>query len=209
MKDLEAQISHIVKQLRSEETRWDAILELKLLNDPQMVVPLIRLLEDRDWVVRWCVAEKLGELKVPTAIPYLTRLLMDRDFHVRKNAVKALVKFGPEVCGYLVTQFSHTHFSVRRHVSLILSHFGARAVPYISKDFALRDWVSANRIVHAIFEFGGPEKEETLLDLISHPDVQKPIIIMLGQLKYIKSVPHLIRLYKNARLRRAILEAMH
>jgi HEAT repeat protein len=208
MKELELQLNHIVKMLRVENTRWDAILELKLLNDPELVVPLVRLLEDRDWVVRWCVAEKLGEMKAPTAIPSLTRLLMDRDFHVRKNAVKALVKFGPEVCAYLVTQFSHPHFSVRRHISLIISHFGAKSVPFLVKDFALRDWVSANRIVHAVFEIPMEDKEEILLDLIANGDVQKPLVIMMGQLKVAKAVPHLIRLYKNPRLRRCILESL-
>ncbi|NBV83790.1 HEAT repeat domain-containing protein [bacterium] len=209
MKELEAKLNQLIKLLRTEETRWDAILELKLLNDPQIVPQLIRCLDDKDWVIRWCVAEKLGEMKNPTAIPALTRLLKDRDFHVRKNAVKALVKFGPEVCSYLATQFSHPHFSVRRHISLIISHFGERAVPYMIKDFALRDWVSANRIIYSIYDIGVPERDEILLDLISNPDVQKPLIIILGQEKMVKSIPHLIRLYKNSQLRRCVIMALN
>ncbi len=209
MKELEAQLNHLVKMLRSEETRWDAILELKLLNDPEIVPLLIRLLEDREWVIRWCVAEKLGELKNPTAIPSLTRLLKDRDFHVRKNAIKALVKFGPEVCSYLATQFAHPHFSVRRHISLIISHFGERAVPYMVKDFTLRDWVSANRIVYAVYDIGAEDRDEVLLDLISNSDVQKPLIIIMGQGKVIKAIPQLIRLYKHSQLKRCVIMALN
>ena len=209
MKELESQLNHLIKMLRSEETRWDAILELKLLDEPDIAPLLIRLLEDREWVIRWCVAEKLGELKNPTAIPSLTRLLKDRDFHVRKNAIKALVKFGPEVCSYLATQFAHPHFSVRRHIGLIISHFGERAVPYMVKDFALRDWVSANRIVYAIYEIGAEDRDEVLLDLISNSDVQKPLVIMMGQGKVIKSIPQLIRLYKNSHLKRCVIVALN
>ncbi|NDC82289.1 HEAT repeat domain-containing protein [bacterium] len=208
MKELDQRLNQIVKLFRAEETRWDAILELKLLNDSNLVAQMVRLLDDKDWVVRWAIAEKLGEMKIATAIPALTRLLKDRDFHVRKNAVKALVKFGPEVTSYLVTQFSHPHFSVRRHISLIISHFGERAVPYMIKDFALRDWVSANRIVYAINDIGG-DRESVFLELLGNPDVQKPLIILLGQLKIIRSAPYLIRLFKNPYLRRCIVDALH
>jgi HEAT repeat protein len=206
MRELEDRLNHLIELLRVEDTRWDAILELKLLNEPRLIPALIRLLEDRDWVVRWCIAEKLGEMNNPTAIPALTRLLKDRDFHVRKNAVKALVKFGPEVCAYLVTQFSHPHFSVRRHISLIISHFRERAIPYLTKDFLLRDWVAANRIIYAIYLIDSPDRDEILLSLIGNQDVQKPLVILMGQSKYVQSVPQLIRLYKNPHLKRCILD---
>ena len=59
---MDERLASIVKDLRAEESRWDAILELKLLQSKKYVDPLIRLLSDKDWVIRWCIAEKLGEM---------------------------------------------------------------------------------------------------------------------------------------------------
>ena len=78
-KEMDKTLEDIVKRLKQEDTRWDAILQLKVLQDHAWVDALVKLLHDDDWVVRWCVAEKLGDLGHTRAIHPLIRLLADNE----------------------------------------------------------------------------------------------------------------------------------
>ncbi len=202
-------IQGLIDRIRDPNTRWDAIIELKLRQNLDDIVGLLKAVDDADWMVRWCVAEKLGELGNPTAIPHLTRLLMDQDPHVRKNAIKALIRFGPEVCGYLVTQLGHPHFAVRRYIGVIIRQFGSKAIPFLVREFGLRDWVSANHIVHLLYFMEDPQKEERFIKLLEFKDVKKSVLLMLGGIKSVRSIPVLCRLYGTPSLRQPLLATFH
>lgn len=196
-----------VTPLRADDTRWDAMLALKLSSQPD-VVALIHAVDDPDWMVRWCVADKLGDMGNPTAIPHLTRLLMDVDPNVRKMAIRSLIKFGPEVCGYLVTQLNHPHYAIRRYIRVIMLHFGGKAIPYLVRDIALRDWISANQIVYVMYAMPDTQQEIHLLPLLACKDVQKTVVLMLGTMQSTAAVAPMIRWYTVPGLRQPILAAL-
>jgi len=195
----------IVEKLRVEDSRWDAILELKLLSDPDLVDPLLELATDSDWVIRWCVAEKLGDLNNTKAIPRLLTLLGDSDYHVIKNAAKALQKFGTQVTPDLVPLYAHPHVKVREAVFGIFKHLGPKAFPQLITAVNESSWVVSNRLVHTLFTVGKQEAEDYLLEALSVKHVQKNTIIMLGMLKSKASIPHTVKLYDNPGLKRVIL----
>lgn len=199
----------IIEKLRVEETRWDAILDLKLLEMPKMVTALVPYLEDPEWVIRWCIAEKLGDIQDPSAIKWLCQLLQDEDYHVRKNAVKALLRFGPEVCARLADHLPHHNIFVRRHVYAIILHFGRHAVPHLeAQATTAKDWFVLHRIIHTLYALGGVKAEAALCHALKHKDHQKEIILLLGNMGCEKSVPAMIKLYKEPKLRRCILAAV-
>ena len=195
----------LIQNLRSEETRWDAIVELRALKDSAVVPELLPHLKDPEWVVRWIIAEKLGDFNDSQAIPELVLLLADEDFHVRKNAYRALVKFGkkavPELAGY----FSHFHPDVRKQVYSILLGFGAAILPEMKPLLEGSDWIVANRVLDTIWRIGGAESEQLLIQSISYPFVQKNAIVMLGVMRSTKAIPSLIKAFQIPRLRRLIL----
>ncbi|NDD66120.1 HEAT repeat domain-containing protein [bacterium] len=194
-------------RMRDDRTRWDAMLALNVSSQPD-VMALIHAVDDPDWMVRWCVADKLGSMGNPTAIPHLTRLLMDVDPNVRKMAIRSLIQFGPEVCGYLVTQLSHPHYAIRRYIRVIVLHFGAKSIPYLVRDITLRDWVSANQIVYLLYAIPDTQQETHLLSLLSCKDVQKTVVLMLGTMQSTAALLPLIRLYTVPGLRQPILAAL-
>ncbi len=199
----------IIEKLRVEETRWDAILDLKVLEMPKMVTALLPYLADPEWVIRWCIAEKLGDLKDATAVKWLCQLLKDDDYHVRKNAVKALLRFGPEISDRLVEYLPHPNIFVRRHVYAIILHFGRYAVPYLEAQVThAKDWFVLHRIIHTLYALGGIQAEVALCHGLKHKDHQKEIILLLGSMRCEKAVPAMIKLYKEAKLRRCILAAI-
>lgn len=204
-----ATLKAIIEKLRLEETRWDAILDLKLFEIPKMVAALTPYLADPEWVIRWCIAEKLGDLKDPAAIKLLCHLLQDDDYHVRKNAVKALLRFGPEISARLAEHLPHPNIFVRRHVYAIILHFGRHAVPYLETQLtSTKDWLVVHRIVHTIYAIGGKKAEDALCHALSLKDHQKEVLLLLGNMKYEKAVPTMLKLYKEPKLRRCILAAV-
>jgi HEAT repeat protein len=199
----------IIEKLRVEETRWDAILDLKLLQMPKMVTALVPYLEDPEWVIRWCIAEKLGDLMDPSAIKWLCKLLQDEDFHVRKNAVKALLRFGPDMVAQLVDYLPHPNIFVRRHVYAIIMHFGRHAIPHLEAQATTsKDWLVLHRILHTLYALGGVKAEAALCHALKHKDHQKEIILLLGNMRCEKAVPAMIKLYKEPKLRRCILASV-
>jgi hypothetical protein len=200
-------LKDIISRIRQEETRWDAILELKLINDPEVVDQLLALLGDRDWVVRWCVAEKLGDMGNPKAIYLLVKRLNDKDYHVRRTAAKALEKFGKVGIPGLVKQFNHSNADVRSQVFAILKHFGASAIPDLEEALVKVDWIIANRIVHTIWSIGGCLAEDALIRSIYRPLAQKNAIMMLSIMKSRKSIPYLLKAYDMLGLKRCVINA--
>lgn len=202
-------LKDIIEKLRVEETRWDAILDLKLLDMPKLTHALAPYLEDPEWVIRWCIAEKLGDLQDPFSVKLLANLLQDLDYHVRKNAVKALLRFGPDVCAKLVDYLPHPNIFVRRHVYAIIMHFGKRAVPHLEAQItSAKEWFVLHRIVHTLYAIGGTKAEAALCHALAHKEHQKEIVLLLGNMKCVKSVQAMVKLYKNPNLRRCILASV-
>lgn len=202
-------LDNIIKRLKDEDTRWDAILQLKVSTDPTWVQPLIHLLNDADWVVRWSVSEKLGDMRDPGAIRPLVRLLSDPDYHVRKNVSKALIKYGSVMVSSIVPYFSHSDVTVRRHVMSILLASGTDIIPALETALPSQNWVVSNRIVDIIWRLGGESSEDALLRLLKHVDVQKHIVVVLGVIKSVRAIPVLVRAYRFPKLKRMVLVALN
>lgn len=202
-------IADIVARLRREETRWEAILDLKLLENKGLISRLLPYLQDPEWIVRWCIAEKLGDVKDPASVRLLCQFLQDTDYHVRKNAVKSLLRFGPDITPVLVDYLPHPAILVRRHVYSLIAHFGHNAVPYLAEQVVLtKDWLVLHHIIHLLYIFGGKKSEAALIKALKHQDHQKSVLLLLGALDSAKALPSMIRLYKNPKLRRCILAAV-
>jgi HEAT repeat protein len=202
-------LEDIITRLKIEESRWDAILQLKTLNDPEWVPIFIDLLYDDDWVVRWCISEKLGEMSDARAIRPMIRLLGDRDFHVRKNAIKALTRFGPDGVPEIVRYFSHPHPLIRKSILDILLSMGAPIIPILESCINHQNWVNSNRIVDVLRRMGGEDAESALIRVLQNDDVSKNTIMILGGMRSKRAIPSLMTQFKDAKLRRIILYTLY
>jgi HEAT repeat protein len=200
--------SELLDRIRNEDTRWDAILALKLNTDPAWVEPLIASLQDPDWVIRWCCAEKLGDFKSEAAIKPLISLLADPDGHVRKNAMNTLCRYEPSVLSHLIPFLGTPNYHIRRNTSMIIRKFGPQAIPVLEASVEKRSKLAANILVHAIWTLGGPDSEHALIRLLHYTHLQKNIIILLGNLKSRMSIPYLVQLFKKPPLKRPILHTL-
>ena len=196
----------IIDKLRNETTRWDGILELKLLQGDH-VETLIQYLKDPDWVVRWCISEKLGDIRDIRALNPLFNTFVDSDSHVRKNSAKAISKFGVKAVPRLVIYFSHPNVDVRKKVFNILLGIGKKGLPILERHLIGHNWVVVSRIVDLIWRIGGAESEEVIVRSLQLPDVRKQSIILLGQIKSRRSVLYLLKLFDKFGLRRVILQS--
>jgi HEAT repeat protein len=206
--NISSQLDAIIVKLRKESTRWDAILELKLLKDPAFIPPLIALLKDSDWVVRWSVAEKLGDMKDLRAMEPLLDCLGDSDFHVIKNVQKGLIKFGPIVITSAINRLKLRNSILRNNAMALIESFGSESMSYLKAELTSNDPIILNRVVHLIWKIGKVESEDLLIENLNNKEIQKNIIVMLGSLKSIVAIPYLIKLYENKSHRRLILYAM-
>ncbi|RAP37695.1 hypothetical protein DID80_03780 [Candidatus Marinamargulisbacteria bacterium SCGC AAA071-K20] len=206
--NISSKLDAIILKLRKESTRWDAILELKLLKDPAFIPPLIMLLKDRDWVVRWSVAEKLGDMKDLRAMDPLLDSLGDSDFHVIKNVQKGLVKFGPIVIASGIKRLKNRNSLLRSNIMMLIETFGKESLSYLKAELDSNDPIILNRVIHLIWKIGKVESEDILVENLKNKDIQKNVIVMLGTLKSVIAIPRLIKLYEKKSHRRLILYAM-
>ncbi len=201
-------LENIVKRLKNEETRWDAILQLKVIKDHAWVDDLVKLLANDDWVIRWCVAEKLGELGHTRAIHPLIALLSDRDFHVRKNAAKALIRFGSKMVPVLARYFSSSNPIIRSQVQQILVSAGPKIIPDLEATLEDESWVVSNRILDVIWRLGGDHAETAIIRGISNTQIQEHAIILLGIMKSKRAIPHLMKVFNKPNLRRLVVYSL-
>ncbi len=202
------ELPQILSRLRNEATRWDAILELKVLRTPDLAGDLIPLLRDQEWFVRWAVAEKLGDLGDDQAIRALIPLMSDPDKHVRKNASKALKKFGFKAASDVALQLRHRDVKVRVLASEILVGMGPSIVNELERLLPDQHWVAANRIIDVLWRIGGKPAEGVLIRAVGIEDVQKNAIVYLGFFKPKDAIPALISAYQKPKLRRLALFAL-
>jgi HEAT repeat protein len=201
-------LENIVSRLQNEETRWDAILQLKVIKDHTWVDDLVKLLSHDDWVIRWCVAEKLGELGHTRAIHPLIALLSDRDFHVRKNATKALIRFGSKMVPVITRYFSADNPIIRNQVAQILLNVGPKIIPDLEVALEDEGWVVSNRIIDIIWRLGTEAAEPAIIRAISNPHAQEHAIIVLGMMKSKRAIPHLMKVFNKPNLKRLVVYSL-
>lgn len=209
MDQIQTQLRQIVERLKKEETRWDAILQLKIIEDPKWIDPMINLLSDQDWVIRWCIAEKLGDLRDIRAVKPLIKTLRDNDYHVRKNAIKALIKYGASAVPTLLPYFAHQDPDIRTQVMTIIVNLGQPILPVLEKCLPDQDWIAANRIIDVIWRLGGPQAEDILIRSLNNVKVQKHATVLLGVMQSRKSIPYLVQGFSNPRIKRLVLYALY
>ncbi len=201
-------IDRILQLLRLEDSRWDAILELKLIQGKEYTPYLLPYLDDPDWVIRWCITEKLGELKDQRSIPHLLKVFIDSDAHVRKNATKAFYQFGLKPLKQIIPFLGYPNADVRNNAVSIIKHHGTRGLTVLEKAVPEHNWVIANRLVWLIAVLGGTESCANLIRLLRIEYTQKQTILLLGRLKSQKAIPYLLNNFNKPYLRRAILHSL-
>ena len=209
MSNIQQKLEEITAKLRNEDERWDGILELKMLHGAGLLMPLIELLDDENWIIRWCVTEKLGEMHQHAAIGPLIGRLGDEDVHVRKNVVKSLEKFGFSIIPDAVLALDHASIDVRKQLTDILLKFGAPAAGLLHQELEKNHgWVISNQILYIIWRISHDKAEELFIQLLVNKDIRKNVIVTLGLMRSLKSIPYLLRYYEYPELRRLILYAI-
>jgi HEAT repeat protein len=203
-------LNQIIQQLRQEETRWEAILALKLLNGTSYLDALINLLQDENWIIRWCVSEKLGDICHPAAIEPLLDLLEDTmsdpDFHVRKNTIKALKRYRVTIIPSATKRLASKSLHTRKLLIKLLMEIGDLGLPALKVELLKTDhWIVANHILYIIWKIAPQECEDFFISMLPNPLIQKNIIVLLGLLKSQKAVPYFIQYYEKPELKRIIL----
>ena len=84
------------------------------IRDKRSVAPLIKALRDKDWGVRWGVANALGEQTDPVAIDPLISALDDEVRYVREGAASALQRIGKPAVKKLIESLQDPSPNVRR-----------------------------------------------------------------------------------------------
>ena len=87
----EEMFAYFMENLHSDNPslRWGAAHSLGRMNDPRAIDPLIALLNDEDWRVRFKAVWALGRLGDLRVLPFLSRLSRDKTETVRDSVAQA------------------------------------------------------------------------------------------------------------------------
>jgi HEAT repeat protein len=136
LKDSEC-INALILALRDtdKKVRAQAALSLGGIGDPA-VGPLISLMDDPDWKVRYRAAEALGITRSEKAIPSLISALDDQKDHVRYMAAKAIGEIGPgRAETALVRRLTDDNEFVRRSTVTALGKTGGNTVKQVLTEY--------------------------------------------------------------------------
>jgi len=87
----EEMFAYFIRNLASDNPslRWGAAHSLGRMNDPRAIEPLISLLKDSDWRVRFKAVWALGQLGDVGVLPFLLPLSNDESETVRDSVLQA------------------------------------------------------------------------------------------------------------------------
>lgn len=87
----EEMFAYFIGNLHSDDPslRWGAAHSLGRMNDSRAIEPLIALLDDEDWRVRFKTVWALGQLGDLRILPFLRRLSRDESETVRDSVLQA------------------------------------------------------------------------------------------------------------------------
>ena len=179
------------------ESPIDSVVEasaaaLGNLGDSSTLPALIRIMEGergRRYAAAWALGE-IGDLAV---VPNLVRVLGSNDTLLRKSAVRALVKLGPEAGAAVTTFLVEVEDAGSQRAAI-------RVVGELRSETAIDVLVSIDDLnrdaaAWALGRIGGEEVLEPLLEALSDPrwQVRREAAQALGSLEDDKSVPALTR----------------
>ncbi len=205
--DIKLTIKKTLDALRDEKTRWDAILEFKLLDCRQHLDIVMASMQDPDWIVRWAVAEKLGEFASIPVMYCLIKSLGDPDPHVQKNVMASLVKFRRKAISYLIPYLVHPDREIRLNVISIFKQQDGDICPMLLEAAKTANLVLANQLMHLIWILDTPTTETVLITLLKEKKCQKTAILLLAHMRSEKVLDDLLALYHLPNLRKPILLA--
>ena len=101
----------------NKEERADAVRSLVQTGKPA-IGPLVLLLRDNDWRVRYRALEALGEINSENTVPDIVMLLTDEKDHVRYMAAKSLGKMRAHNVSAALIPLLHDENSYVRQAAL-------------------------------------------------------------------------------------------
>ena len=204
MKYIHNNLKRLIKQIDLEESRWDSILELKALNDSKYLNDFIVASHHNNWIVRWVIVEKLAEYKHPNVMKRLVELIDDSDPHVRKNVIKSIKYYGPDIIPVLIHKFIHNHYKIRLIVKQILLFYGHDSLDKIVSNINDRNWIIDNQLFHVLLELNPENLDKIMMSLLPYTSVQKNCLVILSKSLPEESIPVVISFYSQYSFRTSI-----
>jgi HEAT repeat protein len=155
-------LAHSSPGIRTQEARC-----LGRMKADQAVEPLIRLLQDRDALVRSGAIEALGQIGDVRALDPLVLCLRDNVENVQKQAVKALTNFGSSCLKPLLDTlpFETEKFAIRAIVLTLGKIRDERSIPALRNLLRSAYFVIRSAAAEALIRFGSSMVPELFPDL--------------------------------------------
>jgi len=220
----------LVQLLRDEnyEVRNEVLKAFEKLGKPA-IIPLVRLLKDKDWIQRLSAARLLGQLGDSRAVEPLIQTLKDKESDVRSAATIALGRLGDSrAVEPLIQLLNDEDEQVRMEalLALVLKHLGKqefdacvirqfkdpRAVESLIEMLNDENPTIRAYAVRALGQFKDPRVVESLIEMLNDEDWMIRIVSAraLGQLNDPQVVELLVQLLKdeNQEVRKEITKVL-
>ena len=162
---------------------------------------LLRLINDKNKMVRQAAMEGLANMQVPVPSVQLVPLLKDPDLTVQAQAINTLIKIkDPDVVKYLIEILQDDSEYIRRAAVEVLNEVGdQRAIKDLLIAMRDKDWWVKVRAADALGTIGGPKVVEAVLALINNKDefLRRTAVEILNSVKDERAVDHLIGALKD------------
>eukprot|EP01047_Picozoa_sp_COSAG01_P004949 COSAG01_NODE_165_length_23303_cov_269.524953_12_plen_271_part_00 len=202
-----ALLNDIITRLTDEEQCWEAMLELKFLQDKACEPLIIKALKHQHAVVRWVMAERCADLQLESSIALLFDLLEDQDKQVRNTAYKSLKSMRELVVLEAILRLQHPLVLTRKAADKLIFLCRDDALPSLAKALKVTATLTQQLILSLTWRISPFKAEAILIEALAFPDVAHYAILLLGQLKSRFAILPLIKAYQHARLRAAIHDA--
>jgi HEAT repeat protein len=200
-------ISNSFSKIRSQEDRWEGVLEIKNIQDLEGINDLLHATKDDFWMIRWVTLEKLEQLQDSSAIDALLNMLNDSDLTVRHAVPKAIYACAKNNIKPLLRRCCDEDDVVFKFVKSYLQRNLLAHYTQVELLILYENSLVSNYLLLMVFKQLKEKSESLLMKAVKIRNTQRHAIMMLAIINSKKAIPIFIALYENAHLKRHIIQA--
>lgn len=169
---LEQSVNDLINSLKSDDVKEQkqAARELVDIGKPA-VKPILKLLKDQEWKIRWYASEILGEIGDDESVQELIISMGDENSGVRTKSMLALVEIGEPAVDSLINALSNEDWQIRSRAAEALGLIGAKKAvnPLIETLTDENSWVKKSA-VESLGNIGNEKAADPLKKLLQDDD---------------------------------------
>ena len=198
-------VKSLLGLLQYEDIRWEILTVFEKLSPPEIIEPLVKLLEEetaecramakhgeRNWECRKIIVKVLGNMGIKEVIPVIIRAMDEKQYFnrlVKQQSWSILIEIlsrlpSVEAIPYLIKSLQNDPSTLYNQSLYALIKLGGKAIPSLIESYK-GNILSRKRIMEVFCETGDLRAKSVIIEALSDEDedLRRLAVIALGKIE--------------------------